>query len=183
MGVTNVHRKVATAMQCTQRKNTIGTYRKLAKLIPDLPLNILDFGAGYCLGAELLGADSYEPNPREGVTPTYTRFEDIPGGYDVIVCSCVLNVLSWEDRVQVMNQIGLLLVPGGMAYITVRPWESVLSTQHYTKEGDGIRVKTTGAFQRGYTYEQLRAFIVPFGKVERISGLSNIGIRLTIPHE
>jgi len=167
-------------MQCTQRKNTIGTYRKLRTIIPE-GLLVLDYGSGYGLGAELLGADAFEPAAREGVWPTYTQPHHIPASmYDVVVCNCVLNVVdTWEDRVEIMNHITRALRPGGSAYIMVRPHSAIADIKHKTEEGDGWRLDN-GAFQRGYTHEELRAFLVPFGDAKRIPKV-NIGIRLTTP--
>jgi SAM-dependent methyltransferase len=168
-------------MQCTQRKNTIGTYRKLKRLI--LPgAMVLDYGSGYGLGATLLHADAFEPNAREGVWPTYTQPHHIPASlYDVVVCNCVLNVVDkWEDRVEIMNHIVRALKPGGCAYIMARSHRDVGDIKHKTAEGDGWRLKN-GAFQRGYGRDELRGFLVPFGEVTRIFRINSIGFCLTTP--
>lgn len=167
--------------QQTQRRNTIGTYRRLAELIPE-DTSVLDYGAGYCDGAKLLGADSFEPNPREGVTPTFTRIVEVPvATYDIVVCNCVLNVLeSWIERNLVVRNIVGALKPGGVAYIMVRSWGDVGSAIGKVREGDGWRM-STGSFQRGYRYDELEAVVADYGQTERINKVSNIGIRLTIP--
>lgn len=167
--------------QQTQRKNTLGTYRRLAPLIPKGSL-VLDYGAGYCLGAHLLGADSFEPNPREGVRPTFEyHWQMFTGVYDVVVCNCVLNVIDNRvDQYRVVQDIERVLKPGGVAYIMVRSWPDVEKAKYRTWEGDGWRM-ATGSFQRGYSYEELDTFVRNFGATERIREVSNIGVRLTIP--
>lgn len=173
--------------QQTQRKNTIGTYQRIAECIADdwvgMP-RILDYGAGYCLGAQVLGlnVDSFEPNPREGVTPTFTRIVEVPvATYDIVVCNCVLNVLeSWIERNLVVRNIVGALKPGGVAYIMVRSWGDVGSAINKVREGDGWRM-STGSFQRGYRYDELEMIVANLGQTERINKVSNIGIRLTIP--
>ena len=167
-------------MQCTQRKNTIGTYKKIAKLIP-AGSRVLDYGAGHCRGAELLGADSFEPNPRIDVSPTYRVSSLIPiDTYDAVVCNCVLNVIdtpSW--RGVALRRIVDALKPGGKAYIMVRSWSDVMGS-NTSPEGDGFRM-STGSFQRGFSFSELEKLVSPFGTTERITEVSNIGILLTIP--
>ena len=168
-------------MQCTQRKATLGTYRKIAALIPS-GAKVLDYGAGYCHGAELLRADSYEPAARCGVEPTFRTPQDVPDeAYDVVVCNCVSNVLHTRElRHAVLSGIVRALKPGGTAYVMVRSRSDVATIKHATEEGDGLRLEN-GAFQRGFTQAELHEIVSPFGETERITEVSNIGIRLTIP--
>ena len=53
--------------QATQRKGTLPTYVKAKDFLDGLKEGgtTLDYGAGLGLGAEAMGADSFEPNPRE----------------------------------------------------------------------------------------------------------------------
>lgn len=167
--------------QTTQRKATLGTYRKVAALIPS-EARVLDYGAGLCHGTSVLNAESFEPHPRAGIVPTYTNVQRIPSNtYDVVVCNCVLNVISTpSERDRVVQNILRLLKPGGRAYIMVRSWSDVRSIKHYVTEGDGCRLPN-GAFQRGFTHAELDTFLAPYGHTERMRHISNVGICLQKP--
>lgn len=167
-------------MTSTQRKATAGTYRRLATMIAS-GKRVLDYGAGLCHGAEILGADTFEPCPQVGVEPTYTKAADIPYGvYDAVVCNCVLNVIaSPEARQGVIKHIVSLLRPNGIALIMVRSHADIRGIKHATPEGDGVRT-STGSFQRGFTHQELTSLVPGEVKAEKLDGISSIGILLTV---
>ena len=173
-------------MTSTQRKATAGTYRRIATMIRP-GSRILDYGAGLGHGTFILGplAESFEPNPQEGIWPTYTDASALPRfKYDAVVCNCVLNVVSSHaQRVSIIKHIGELLRNGGFAYIMVRSHSDVRAIKHATPEGDGVRT-STGSFQRGFSHAELEALVceaLPPNAVtvEKIKGISSIGIHLT----
>lgn len=71
---------------------------------------VLDYGCGFGLDADTFGWDSYDPYYRPG-PPV--------GPYGTVVCTLVLNVLSRNNRADVLERIKDLLSPDGIAYVTV----------------------------------------------------------------
>ena len=79
-------------------------------LIPD-NASVLDFGCGRGFDADTLGFDKYDPY----------FFKRLPDRhYEIIVCNYVLNVIDEQEADKVLNSIKELLLPSGVAYITVR---------------------------------------------------------------
>jgi hypothetical protein len=79
-------------------------------LIPD-NASVLDYGCGKGFDADTLGFDKYDPH----------FFKRLPDRhYEIIICSYVLNVIDEQEADKVLNNIKELLMPSGVAYITVR---------------------------------------------------------------
>jgi ATP adenylyltransferase len=74
--------------------------------------DVLDFGCGRGFDVDHYGIDGYDPNWRSPELPKKK--------YDTITCNWVLNVVSPEEQVIILEQINGLLKPDGIAYITVR---------------------------------------------------------------
>lgn len=73
---------------------------------------LLDYGCGRGFDCDFLKCDGYDPHYRP---------QPLTVKYDTIFCNYVLNVLpTEEERSEVLDQIALLLVEGGQAYIAVR---------------------------------------------------------------
>jgi hypothetical protein len=79
-------------------------------LIPD-HASVLDYGCGRGFDADTLGFDKYDPH-------YFNRLPDRQ--YEVVVCNYVLNVIEEQEADKVLNKIKELLLPSGVAYITVR---------------------------------------------------------------
>jgi len=71
----------------------------------------LDFGCGKGFDAQHFGFDHYDPYffPQEPVGP-----------YTTITCTYVMNVIPKAEEALVLDKIKRLLLPDGVAYITVR---------------------------------------------------------------
>lgn len=98
---------------------------------------VLDYGCGQGFDAQYYGLEKYDPH----------FAKDMPQGYfDTITCNYVLNVIQ-DDQVvvSVLDSILAKLVPGGVAYISVRA----------DVKRDG---PTSKGFQRSIYLEQFTAF-------------------------
>jgi SAM-dependent methyltransferase len=155
----------------TQRTSTAPTYKKVADFIQNDSENwfarVLDYGAGLCHGTEILRqkpailAFSFEPDPPEGVTPDWTHVDRLEGkSFDYVVSNCVLNTIEEPDeRIDVIQDMALLLKKGGKAIIMVRSWGTVKSAKTKKPYTDGY-INDSGTFQRGFTTDELRALIL-----------------------
>jgi len=77
---------------------------------------VLDYGCGKGSDAQKLGMDKYDPH----FFPKFRKNAPI-GGYDVVVCNYVLNVLeNPHDRGNVERRVMSFTKPGGISFITVR---------------------------------------------------------------
>ena len=86
--------------------------------------NMLDYGCGRGYDADTYGMDKHDPH-------YYDRGDLCIGDYDVITCNYVLNVIDCpKARQAVLDDIRVLLMKGGIAYITVR---RDIKTEGYTK--------------------------------------------------
>ncbi len=106
----------------TRRKLSLPTAQLLKT--GELQGNVLDYGCGRGFDADFLGTDRYDPY----------YYPEVPTGqYDTIICNYVLNVIPKHlDRLKVIRAIVNLLVPGGVAYVTVR---NDSFTEGYTSKG------------------------------------------------
>jgi len=144
--------------QRTQIPGTLPTYKK-AKDILDSEMpegKTLDFGAGLGLGAKELNADSFEPFPQKGFTPTYLDAKEIPSNsYKRLTNFNVLNVVPLEMRNEIVKDIGRVLEPGGVAVITTRG-KDVLNAKAGTPGPEPMSVITSkDTYQKGFTPNEL----------------------------
>ena len=131
-----------------------------------------------------MGADSFEPFPREGFTPTYTNASEIPdASYKRIVNLNVLNVVPPDVRAEIVQDIGRILEPGGVAIIgTRRTKGDVANTKHKTDmshiEPDAITT-SSGTYQKGLEpaelVEYLQAQLGDGFEVTRNNGIAASG--------
>jgi SAM-dependent methyltransferase len=119
----------------------------------------LEYGAGLCHGAKALGLESFEPYPKEKVSPTYRDITEIKKQYSLIICTYVLNVVGYDQRDIIISNIGRLLKPGGRAVIVVRGEEDVKSIKvRIASYGDAEFITKKGGkltYQKGFTYSEL----------------------------
>jgi len=73
--------------------------------------DVLDYGCGRGFDADTLHLDKFDP---------YYHNVDINKNYDTITCNYVLNTVTPEIELTIINKIKALLKPNGKAYITVR---------------------------------------------------------------
>ena len=156
----------AANAQQTQVATTTPTYVKAADILNKSKTgNILDYGAGRGKGSEAIGADSYEPFPREGFNPTYKEASSIPSeSYDKVISASVINVVPKDVRDGIVKDIGRVLKPEGEAIITARTVSDVSKAKNKTTfEGEEnafvIGDQATGTFQKGFTQSELEIYV------------------------
>lgn len=146
------------AAQKTQISGTLPTYKKAKDILDkETPKGkTLDFGAGLGLGAKELDADSFEPFPQKGFQPTYRDAKDIPSSsYKRLTNFNVLNVVPLEMRNEIVQDIGRVLEPGGVALITTRG-KDVLTAKAGKPGPEPMSVITSkGTYQKGFTPTEL----------------------------
>ena len=167
----------AKASQKTQIPGTEPTYRKAYDILErEKPGgHTLDYGAGLGHGSRLMGAESFEPFPREGFSPTFIRPEDIPTEeFDRLVNLNVLNVLPRDVRDATVENIGRVMRPGGMGIVTTRG-RDVLNAAGEAGPEPMSKITSIGTYQKGFSPEELREYLTyMLGKDYDISRL-NLG--------
>ncbi len=137
--------------------STVPSYEKAKNVLGGE--KILDFGAGRGQGASVIGADTYEPYPREGFNPTYSNPADIPdASYKGVTSLNVLNVVPRDVRDEIVTNIGRVMEPGGQAVITTRG-RDVMSAKGEDGPEPMSRLTTTGTYQKGFTQSELRDYV------------------------
>lgn len=138
--------------------STLPSYEKAARLLGG-DGTFLDFGAGRGQGAAAIGADTFEPYPREGFSPTYTTAADIPdASYDRLASLNVLNVMPRDVRDQAVQDIGRVLSPGGRAVVTTRG-RDVMNAKGTPGDEPMSIVTTADTYQKGFTQPELREYV------------------------
>ena len=151
----------ATNAQKTQIAGTLPTYRKADVILnenaPDG--DTLDFGAGLGLSQKEFGYDTYEPFPRDGFDPTFQSAGDIPdNSYSRVTNFNVLNVVPPEMRDEIVQDIGRVLSPDGVALITTRG-RDVMSAKGTPGDEPMSLVTSIGTYQKGFTQKELQEYI------------------------
>lgn len=151
----------------TQIPGTLPTYKKAADILAKHGVKgkALDFGAGLGLGTAALGGDaeSYEPFPGENFKPNYIDVTKIPSNsYQSVVNLNVLNVVpntgDHKIRDQIVQNIGRVLAPGGVAIITTRG-KDVLTIKGTPGEEPMSMISKIGTYQKGFTKSELLNYI------------------------
>ena len=138
--------------------STIPSYAKAREILSGKK-RILDFGAGRGQGASLIGADTFEPYPREGFSPSYNSVTDIPSGsYDGLTSLNVLNVMPREVRDDAVRNIGRVLMDGGEAVITTRG-RDVMTANGVDGPEPMSRITTADTYQKGFTQQELIDYV------------------------
>lgn len=151
----------AKASQRTQIPGTEPTYRKAYDILErEMPGGrTLDYGAGLGHGSRLMGAESFEPFPREGFKPDFIRPEDIPTEeFDRLVNLNVLNVMPREVRDATVENIGRVMRPGGMGIVTTRG-RDVLNAAGEAGPEPMSKITSIGTYQKGFLPEELRQYL------------------------
>ena len=165
--------------------STIGSYVKANDILKStIPKGrTLDFGSGKGLGANLIGADTYEPYVKS--EPKYNKANQIKSNsYDKVTSLNVLNTIEPNARKEAVNNIGRVLKPNGIAIISTRG-KDVEDAKIKTKVKDGyvIGKGEQARFQKGFTQEELKNYTQKtLGgnfKVENVKGLGKAAIKVT----
>jgi hypothetical protein len=138
--------------------STLPSYAKAKELLSNKE-RILDFGAGRGQGASLIGADTFEPYPREGFSPSFSNVADIPdGSYDGVTSLNVLNVMPREVRDDAVRNIGRVLMQDGEAVITTRG-RDVMTSNGVDGPEPMSRITTADTYQKGFTQPELSKYV------------------------
>ena len=151
----------AANAQKTQIAGTLPTYRKADVILNENAPEggTLDFGAGLGLSQKELGYDTYEPFPRDGFDPTFQSSGDIPdNSYSRITNFNVLNVVPPEMRDEIVQDIGRVLSPDGVALITTRG-RDVMSAKGIPGDEPMSLVTSIGTYQKGFTQTELQEYV------------------------
>lgn len=111
---------------------------------------VLDYGCGRgadvawlkSLGYEVVGYDPYWAN-----NPSVLKH----GYYDTILVTYVLNTVFPETRHEILENVKLLLKPGGKVYITVRSNREKIPGRPYL---DGV-ITASNTFQKTFSPEEI----------------------------
>jgi hypothetical protein len=137
--------------------STLPSYQKARNVLGEG--RTLDFGAGRGQGASEIGADTFEPYPREGFSPTYSSAADIPDeSYKNLTSLNVLNVMPKDVRDQAVADIGRVLAPGGRAVVTTRGRDVLNAKGTPGREPMSI-ITTADTYQKGFTQPELRDYM------------------------
>lgn len=147
--------------QRTQIAGTAGTYQKAKAQLDQINPKgrTLDYGAGLGHGGTIMGADTYEPFPRGEFKPTHSDAKRIPdNSYEKITNFNVLNVVPPQLRTEIVQNIGRILAPGGVALITTRGRDVMSAKGRPGPEPMSI-VTSAGTYQKGFTTRELMDYV------------------------
>lgn len=105
----------------------------------------------------------------------------LTGAFNIVTCSCVLNVLQKQEREQCLKDISNFMLPGGITYFSVRTKQDIDNNVKDTwkKESDGW-ITSIGTFQHGFDVDELISSVAPyFNSIELIKKSPHI-IKTTI---
>ena len=145
----------------TQIAGTLPTYKKADTLLTDLAGKgkTLDFGAGLGLSKKELNFDTYEPFPKANFTPDFNVSSDIPSNsYKKITNLNVLNVVPRDVRNTIVQDIGRILEPNGIAIITTRGRDVMTAKGASGPEPMSI-ITTNNTYQKGFTQSELNSYV------------------------
>lgn len=138
--------------------------RTVGKLLHPADM-VFDWGCGK--GCDLL----YYLTKVDTVTGWDPHFEPnqhpkkLSGAFNVVTCSCVLNVLQEQERITCLQDIASFLPIGGTAYFSVRSKNDIDMNKKDTwkKKSDGW-MTSIGTFQHGFTVDELMGLVEPYFK-------------------
>ena len=207
-GATKLATKFAIKRGNTAINTTVGTYKKVNKILSDKKLNsVHDFGSGTGVGTKQFinkKVTSHEPFvPEEkiiksgGKLPTYQTADDVlmnegKNSKDAVVNLNVLNVIEDPfERANVVAQIGELINNKGVAIITTRG-KDVATQASKSKNAiphlDGwlFGAGSNKTFQKGFSQKELEEYVQEIlgklFKIEKIPskyGIGTSGVMIT----
>ena len=205
---TKLATKFAIKRGNTAINTTVGTYKKVNKILSDKKLNsVHDFGSGTGVGTKQFinkKVTSHEPFvPEEkiiksgGKLPTYQTADDVlmnegKNSKDAVVNLNVLNVIEDPfERANVVAQIGELINNKGVAIITTRG-KDVATQASKSKNAiphlDGwlFGAGSNKTFQKGFSQKELEEYVQEIlgklFKIEKIPskyGIGTSGVMIT----
>jgi len=89
--------------------------------------------------------------------------------FNIVTCSCVLNVLQKQERETCLHDISDFLPCGGKAYFSVRTKHDIDSNKKpsWKQENDGW-ITSIGTFQHGFRTDELKKLISQYFKTVNV---------------
>lgn len=163
-----------TGQHTTQITSTVNTYKKIGEWMKSQGMkgaSVLDASSGLGKGTEALrdmgfNVEDVEPYPSETRTkPTYLKYEDIKGKYDVVISNAVLNVIPDDWRADVLKNMADKVKPGGKMIINVRDAKEMERQKQKIELDSPSEILVTDkagnirAYQKGFTQKELADWI------------------------
>ena len=163
-----------TGQHTTQITSTVNTYKKIGEWMKSQGMkgaSVLDASSGLGKGTEALrdmgfNVEDVEPYPSETRTkPTYLKYEDIKGKYDVVISNAVLNVIPDDWRADVLKNMADKVKPGGKLIINVRDAKEIEKQKQKIELDSPSEILVTDkagnirAYQKGFTQKELADWI------------------------
>ena len=163
-----------TGQHTTQITSTVNTYKKIGEWMKSQGMkgaSVLDASSGLGKGTEALrdmgfSVEDVEPYPSETRTkPTYLKYEDIKGKYDVVISNAVLNVIPDDWRADVLKNMADKVKPGGKMIINVRDAKEMERQKQKIELDSPSEILVTDkagnirAYQKGFTQKELADWI------------------------
>lgn len=163
-----------TGQHTTQITSTVNTYKKIGEWMKSQGMkgaSVLDASSGLGKGTEALrdmgfNVEDVEPYPSETRTkPTYLKYEDIKGKYDVVISNAVLNVIPDDWRADVLKNMADKVKPGGKLIINVRDAKEIEKQKQKIELDSPSEILVTDkvgnirAYQKGFTQKELANWI------------------------
>ena len=163
-----------TGQHTTQITSTVNTYKKIGEWMKSQGMDgasVLDASSGLGKGTEALrdmgfNVEDVEPYPSETRTkPTYLKYEDIKGKYDVVISNAVLNVIPDDWRADVLKNMADKVKPGGKLIINVRDAKEIEKQKQKIELDSPSEILVTDkvgnirAYQKGFTQKELADWI------------------------
>lgn len=89
--------------------------------------------------------------------------DKLSGVFNIVTCSCVLNVLQKQERKDCLQAISDFVSDDGTAYFSVRSKKDIdiAKKVSWKKKSDGW-ITSIGTFQHGFTSDELTRLLKPF---------------------
>lgn len=163
-----------TGQHTTQIKGTVSTYKNIGSWLAvngQFGAKVLDASSGLGVGTQALRemgfqVDDVEPYPSENrEAPTYRRYEDVDGEYDVVISNAVLNVIPDDWRADVLKSMADRVKVGGRLIINVRDAKSIEQQKQKIELDSPSEILVTDgkgnirAYQKGFTKQELKDYV------------------------
>lgn len=155
------------APQLTRRTTTVNTYEniinalKKERLLENYPDKILDYGAGYGRGHNLLQRAwenstviSYDPYDVEADHVIQNISNEQNNTFDVVFCIHVLNVCMPATRGKITTHIDNLLKNNGIAVYVARAYYGDIENTKTGVRGDEVKSMLIPQGNNNYTYQR-----------------------------
>lgn len=159
-----------TGQHTTQITSTVNTYKKIGTWMDKNDMKgakVLDASSGLGKGTEVLrdmgfDVEDVEPYPSDNRDkPTYRKYNDVKGKYDVVISNAVLNVIPDDWRADVLKSMADKVKFGGKLIINVRDAKEIERQKQKIELDSPSEILVTDkagnirAYQKGFTQKEL----------------------------